>query len=281
MGDGKSYSALKKTWEAAAPGWATWEDAVSAGLAEVTDKLLDMAAVEGGQRVLDVACGAGAQTIQAANRVGPEGVVVASDISGTMLEHVRENAAKAGLANIQTVECAAEELGVIQLPFDAAISRLGLMLFPNPAAAVRAIGDVLKPGGRFAAMVFTTPANNPFMARPMRILLQHAGKAPPAAGQPGLFALGGEGVLETLLSEAGLGDVKTMIARAPLNLPTASDALQMMQQAFGAYRAVVADLSDAAKQAAWSEVEASLQEMEDENGFSTMLEFIVGSGAKS
>jgi ubiquinone/menaquinone biosynthesis C-methylase UbiE len=281
MSDSGSHSALKNTWEAAAPGWARWEDAFSARLEGVTDNLLDMAAVEVGQRVLDVACGAGSQTIQAAKRVGPEGVVVASDISGTMLEQVRQNAAKAGLTNIQTVESAAEELSEAELPFDAAISRAGLMLFSNPAAAIHAIGGVLKPGGRFAAMVFTTPANNPFMARPMRILLQHAGKEPPAAGQPGIFALGGDGVLQTLLSDAGLNDVRTMVARAPLNLPRASDALNMMQQAFGAYRAVVADLSETAKKAAWSEVESCLKEMEGDNGFSTEFEFIIGSGAKS
>jgi ubiquinone/menaquinone biosynthesis C-methylase UbiE len=179
MSDIGSHSALKNTWEAAAPGWAKWEDAFSAGLEGVTDNLLDMAVVvEVGHRVLDVACGAGVQTIQAAKRVGSEGVVVASDISGTMLEQVRQNAARAGLTNIQTVESAAEELAEAELPFDAAFSRLGLMLFPGPAAAVRAIGGVLKPGGRFAALVFTTPDNNPFMARPMRILLQHAGKEP-------------------------------------------------------------------------------------------------------
>lgn len=227
-----------------------------------------------------MACGAGAQTIQAARRVGPEGTVVASDISRAMLDQVRQNAAKAGLTNIQTVESAAEELARAEPPFDAAISRLGLMLFPGPAAAVGAIGGVLKPGGRFAALVFTTPANNPFMARPMRILLRHAGKEPPAAGQPGIFALGGDGVLQTLLSNAGLSDVKTMVARAPLHLPTASDALQMIQQAFGAYRAVVADLSETAKKAAWSDVESSLREMEGGSGFSTEFEFIIGSGAK-
>lgn len=281
MSDSGSHSALKKTWEAAAPGWARWEKAFSTGLEGVTDQLLDMAAVEVGHRVLDVACGAGLQTIQAARRVGAEGVVVASDISGTMLEKVRQNAVKAGLTNIETIESAAEELAAGELLFDAAISRLGLMLFPGPAAAVRAIGDALKPGGRFAALVFTTPANNPFMARPMRILLRHAGKEPPAAGRPGIFALGGDGVLETLLSDAGLGDVRTTIARAPLNLPTASDALQMMQQAFGAYRAVVADLSEMAQEAAWSEVESTLKEMEGDDGFATELEFVIGSGGKS
>jgi ubiquinone/menaquinone biosynthesis C-methylase UbiE len=76
----------------------------------VTGTLLDMAAVEAGQRLLDVACGAGAQTIQGAKRVGTEGIVVASDISGTMLEQVRQNAAIAGITNIQTVEGAAEDL---------------------------------------------------------------------------------------------------------------------------------------------------------------------------
>lgn len=280
MSNSDSHSALRNTWEAAAPGWAKWEDALSAGFEDVTDNLLDLAAVGPSQRILDIACGAGAQTIQAAKRVGTGGTVVASDISGTMLEQVRQNAAKAELTNIQIIEGSAEELVGTELPFDAAISRLGLMLFPEPAAAVRAIGAVLKPGGRFAALVFTTPANNPFMAGPMRILLQHAGKEAPAAGRPGIFALGGDGVLETLLSEAGLSDIKTATVRAPLRLPTAFDALQMIQQAFGAYRAVVADLSDTEKEAAWSDVEAGLKKMEGDNGFSTELEFIIGAGAK-
>jgi hypothetical protein len=83
-----------------------------------------------------------------------------------------------------------------------------------------------------------------------------------------------------LLSEAGLSDIKTATVRAPLRLPTAFDALQMIQQAFGAYRAVVADLSDTEKEAAWSDVEAGLKKMEGDNGFSTELEFIIGAGAK-
>lgn len=280
MSDAGSHSGLRETWEAAAPGWAKWEGVFSAGLEGVTESLLDMAGVKAGQRVLDVACGAGAQTIQAAKRVGSEGEVVACDISGTMLEHVRQNAAKAGLTNVRTMESAAEDLSASQAPFDAAISRLGLMLFPDPAAAVRAVTSVLTTGGRFAALVFTTPANNPFMALPMRILLQHAGKEPPAAGQPGIFALGGDGVLEMLLADAGLRDVRTMTARATLNLPTAADALQMMQQAFGAYRVVVAGLSDTAKEAAWSAVASVLRTMEGDSGFSTELEFIIGAGAK-
>ena len=119
-------SELRNTWELAAPGWAKWEDMFSAGLADATDALLDMAAVEPGMRVLDVACGAGNQTIRAAKRVGPTGKVVASDISATMLDHVRQSAAKAAVPNIDTLACAADELDNRLAPFDAAISRLGL-----------------------------------------------------------------------------------------------------------------------------------------------------------
>jgi ubiquinone/menaquinone biosynthesis C-methylase UbiE len=71
--------------------------------------LMDMAGIRLGMRVLDLACGAGSQTIQAAKRVGPNGSIVACDISAAMLDHVRENATTAGLQNIETLKCAAEQ----------------------------------------------------------------------------------------------------------------------------------------------------------------------------
>jgi ubiquinone/menaquinone biosynthesis C-methylase UbiE len=110
MADGTSKSELRRTWESAAPGWAKWEQVFSAGLFEATEALLDMAGIGPGMRVLDLACGAGDQTMRAAERVGPNGSVVASDISATMLEHVRRRAASAALPNIDTVESAAEDL---------------------------------------------------------------------------------------------------------------------------------------------------------------------------
>jgi SAM-dependent methyltransferase len=231
-------------------------------------------------RVLDLACGAGSQSIQAAQRVVPSGSVVAIDISRTMLEHVRRNAVEAGLRNIETLECAAEDLDGSQTPFDASISRLGLMLFSSPSRALQAVQRVLKPGARFAALVFTGPTNNPFMAQSMAILLRRAGKAPPAPGQPGIFALDGPGALEKLLKDSGLSDVETRVVRAPLRLLNVSVALEMMQQAFGAYRAAVVDLSDSEKSKAWEEVYECLKQFQISGGFETELEFIIGSGGK-
>jgi ubiquinone/menaquinone biosynthesis C-methylase UbiE len=280
MTDSTSTSALRNTWESAAPGWAKWEHVFATGLASATDALMDSAGIQPGMQVLDLACGAGSQSIQAAKRVGPNGRVVASDISATMLEHVRSNAGRAGLQNIETLECAAEDLQQMEASFDASICRLGLMLFPSPRKALEAIRRALKPGARFAALVFTTPLNNPFMAQPMAILLRHAGKSPPAPGQPGIFALGGDGVLERLMKDSGFADVKTEVVRASLTPPSASDALQLMQQAAGAYRAVVADLGDAEKSSAWSEVYECLKQFETSGVFTTELELLIGSGAK-
>jgi ubiquinone/menaquinone biosynthesis C-methylase UbiE len=280
MAESTSKSELRNTWESAAPGWAKWEARFSSGLAGVTDTLINMAGIGAGSRALDVACGAGAQTIQAAKRVGPSGVIVASDISATMLDHVRRRADSEGIRNIETLECAAEDLGERLSPVDAAMCRLGLMLFPAPSAALAAIHRVLKPGGRFAALVFSTPANNPFMSQPMRILLRHAGKQPPVAGQPGIFALGDDGMLKNLLADCGFMDVRSEITRAPLQLPSADVTLEMMQQAFGAYRAVVASLNETERSAAWAEVRKCLAQFETGGYFATELEFVVGAGAK-
>jgi ubiquinone/menaquinone biosynthesis C-methylase UbiE len=280
MVTGDIKTELRKTWESAAPGWARWEGVFAEGLANVTATMLDMAGVDAGMRALDLACGAGSQSLRAAERVGPKGRVVASDISPTMLAHVREAAACRGLGNIETLECAAEDLPSTAGLFDAAICRLGLMLFPAPRQALKAVQRVLKPKARLSALVFTMPAANPFMAMPMQILLRHAAKAPPAAGKPGIFALGGEGVLAALLADSGLAEVEARVVRAPLRLASATEALSIMQQAFGAYRAIVADLSSEARAAAWSEVGECLRQFENHGGFHTEFEFVLGAGMK-
>jgi ubiquinone/menaquinone biosynthesis C-methylase UbiE len=280
MRDTDLNAEARRQWESAASGWAKWESVLADGRIEITDAMLEMAGVEAGSLVLDLACGAGSQTMMAAKRVGPSGHVVATDISPTMLEHVRSRAEREGFDNIETVESAAEELALTPDSFDAAICRLGLMLFASPGQASDAVRTALKPAARFAAVVFTTPANNRFMAEPMQILLRHAGKSPPAPGQPGIFALGAPGVLQKLLVNRGFCDVQTATMRAPLRLASTADALEMMQQAFGAYRAVISNLGQAAQAAAWEAVGECISQFETETGFETELEFVIGWGAK-
>lgn len=271
---------IRKQWEGAAPGWAKWEETIANWIAPATEAMLDMAGVVPGARVLDLASGAGSQTLHAARRVGAQGHVVASDISETMLHHVRENARAAQLDNVSTVAGAAEELDVTPESFDAVTCRLGLMLFAEPAKALAAARRALKPGGKVAVVVFTTPAANAFMAKPMQILLRHAGKQPPGAGKPGIFALGAPGVLERLLAASGFENVEQRTFAHPLRMPSARDALPMMQEAFGAYRAVVSDCSEDVRTAAWAEVGEVLKSFETAAGFEGPAEILVAAGTK-
>jgi ubiquinone/menaquinone biosynthesis C-methylase UbiE len=271
---------IRKQWENAAPGWAKWEETITNCIAPATQAMLDMAGIVPGARVLDLASGAGSQALSAARRVGAQGHVVASDISETMLRHVRENARVARLDNVSTLAGAAEELDVAPETFDSVTCRLGLMLFVEPAKALGGARRALKPGGKVAAVVFTTPAANAFMARPMQILLRHAGKQPPAAGEAGIFALGAPRVLERLLTEGGFENVEQRTVAHFLRMPSPSDVLPMMQEAFGAYRAVVSDCSEAVRSAAWAEVAEMLKSFETPTGFEAPVEFLVASGVK-
>jgi ubiquinone/menaquinone biosynthesis C-methylase UbiE len=271
---------IRKQWEGAASGWARWEAAIAAWMEPATEAMLTMAGVDAGARVLDLACGAGSQTLRAAQRVGPQGHVVASDIAEAMLESVRANARQAGLENVTTLAGAAEELELAPESFDAVVCRLGLMLFAAPAQAVTVVRRALRPRGKVAIVVFTQPAANPFMAEPMRILLRHAGKEPPVPGKPGVFALGAPGVLERLLLEGGFSDVEQRTLELPLRMPSAAQALSMMQEAFGAFRAVLSDSPESVRVAAWVEVEEKLTTFETSAGFVAPTEVLVVAGTK-
>ncbi|WP_020680498.1 class I SAM-dependent methyltransferase [Marinobacterium rhizophilum] len=271
---------IRKQWEGAAPGWAKWEATVASWMEPATMAMLAMADMKLGARVLDLASGAGSQTLSAAHRVGPEGHVVASDISETMLQCVQENARAAGLDNVTTLAGAAEDLEVSRDHFDAVICRLGLMLFAEPAKALAAVRDAVKPGGKIAVVVFTTPASNPFMAKPMQILLRHAGKAPPSPGQPGIFSLGASGVIERLFTGCGFVDVEQRTLDVPLQMASVTQALEMMQEAFGAYRAVLSDTPEAVRAAAWTEVAQTLKAFETATGFEAPAEVLVVAATK-
>jgi len=112
-------------------------------------------------------------------------------------------------------------------------------------------------------------------------LVVHTAKISKPPGRPGIFALGVDGALERLFSDARFSNVETRIIRAPLKLATAKDALEMIQQTFGAYRAVIADLKGDEQAAAWPEVLAALKQFESAEGFQTEFEFIIGAGSST
>lgn len=138
-------------WDRAA---ASYERFWAAQLASAQRRLLDVAALHAGERVLDVACGTGLVTFPAAEAVGPSGEVVAIDLSDEMVNMVRVEAARRGLAHVSTERADAEDLQLADARFDAALCALGLMYVPDPRAALGEIRRVLRPRGRVAVLVW-------------------------------------------------------------------------------------------------------------------------------
>jgi SAM-dependent methyltransferase len=271
----------RQQWEDAAEAWHRWGPTLEAWLGAATDSMLDAAGVADGSHVLDVAAGAGGQTLAAARRVGTTGRVVATDISPTILSYAAKAAAEVGLTNVETVEADGEALDVLAPgSFDAVISRVGLIYFPDQQTALREMHRALRPGGRIAAVVYSTPQRNEFFSLPVSIIRERAQLPPPVPGQPGPFSLGGPGVLEATLRHAGFNDVAVKAQPSPLRLASAAECVRFERESFGALHQMLAGVEETERGQVWTDIEAALARFEDSDGFVGPCELLVGWGTK-
>lgn len=255
-------------WEKAAPGWNDHTPQIHAWLRSATDAMLGMAGIRSGSRVLDVAAGAGDQTLDIAERVGPEGYVLATDLSPAILEYAKANAMRAGYRNVDTQVADGERLDVEEAGFDAAVCRLGLMLFPDPLESLRRMYRSLKPGGGACTMVFSTPDVNPCVAILMSTALEHAGLAARDPYQPGsLFSLGKPGLIDELFRRAGFRDVATTKVKAPFRVPQTSGYLGFIQASASPIQQILSKLDAAGRRAAWTAMEERLAAFQTPRGF--------------
>ena len=276
----KYKQTTREQWQSAAHAWNEWGACLRAWLGPVTEIMFDMAKVGQGQRVLDVAAGAGDQTLLAAARVGPSGYVLATDISPNILEFAAANARQAGFQNIETKVLDGEDLDVLPGSFDVVISRVGLIYFPDQQKALAEMKRALKPGGRVAAIVYSTPENNLFFSGPVGVIRRHANLPPPLPGQPGPFSLGGAGVLESVFRKAGFNDVQSQTVSAPLRMKSAAECVRFERESFGALHQMLAGLDEAGRQSAWREIEQQLSAFEGDAGFEGPCEMIIAVGVK-
>ncbi|MFQ5902870.1 MAG: class I SAM-dependent methyltransferase, partial [Candidatus Binatia bacterium] len=169
------------------------------GAQHVSDRLVDLAEIQAGQRVLDVATGIGEPAVTAARRVGAAGRVVATDQAPQMLAIARERAAELGLQNIDFHKVDAEVLDFPEQSFNAILCRWGLMFFPNLPATLRQMGRLLIPGGRLAAAVWDVSDKVRTMSLYIGVARQVLGLPPPPPGTPSLFSLADVPALEQKL----------------------------------------------------------------------------------
>lgn len=268
----------RRQWQAAAGAWSAWGPAIERWLGPATELMLDLAEVGPGDRVLDLAAGAGGQSLAAARRMGPSGHVLATDSSERILEHAAAAARAAGLANVETRVMDGEALGAVEDgSFDACISRVGLIYFPDQARALAGIRRVLRPGGAVAAISYGTPERNGFFAEPVAIIRRRAGLGPPLPGQPGPFSLGQPGVIEELLRGAGFRDVRVHRLAAPVRMATAAECVRFERESFGALHQMLSGLDVPEREAAWAEIAEALSAYESPDGFAGPCELVVAA----
>ena len=215
-------------------------------------------------------------------RVEPSGYVLATDISSNILEFASEAARQEGLGKVvETRVMDGESLEELQEgSFDAVISRVGLIYFPDQQKALTGMHRALKHGGRIAAIVYSTAENNKFFSIPVSIIRRRAQLPPPLPGQPGPFSLGGPGVLEEVYGRAGFREVRTQIVPSPLHLSSAAECVRFEQESFGALHQMMAGLSESEREEVWEEIQAELRQFEGPNGFEGPCEMIVAVGVK-
>lgn len=270
----------RQQWQNAAAAWHRWTPTLEAWLGPVTEAMLEMAKLQPGDRVLDLAAGAGEPSISAAQTVGPSGHVLATDISSNILEFAAQTARERGLTNYETRVMDGEKPDQPDDSFAAVLSRLGLIYFPDRAGALRGARRVLRSGGHVVLASFSTPEHNRFFSIPITIIRRWVGLAAPAPGLPGPFSLGAPGAMEATLEDAGFDGVRTRIVQPPLKLRSAAECTRFERESFGALGQMLAALPEAEQSAAWDEIEQELRVFESEGGFEAPTELVVGAGSK-
>ncbi len=277
----KYKTTTREQWETAAEAWHKWGGLLNTWLGPATETMFDMASITTGHRVLDVAAGAGEQTIAVAKRVGETGSVLATDLSPTILDYASQSAKRAGLSNVMTQELDGEKLTELEAgSFDAVISRVGFIYFPDQQKALEGMIHSVKEGGKIAAMVYSTGDKNGFFSIPVSIIRRRANLPAPLPQQPGPFSLGGAGVLEEVFAKGGLKNIEVKVIDAPVRVKSVKECLDFEKESFGALHQMLAGLSESEKEETWAEIEQELGQFQTNGSFEGPCELVVAVGTK-
>jgi ubiquinone/menaquinone biosynthesis C-methylase UbiE len=198
----------RQDWNVASKGWHDWQEEMQRDTRPVSERLVELAGIKPGDRVLDVAAGLGEPALTAAKVVGPDGSVVATDISSQMLAYGRKRAAAAGVENIEFVESDAASLDFPEKSFDAAVSRWGIIFDPDGEGAAARIRGFMKEGGKFAISSWGPPERVPMLSVPMGTVMTRLDVPPPPPGTPGPLSRPTHEAISSILEGGGFSDVQ-------------------------------------------------------------------------
>jgi len=246
----------RQSWDSVARGWQKWWKTFENGAQKVSDRLIELANVESGDKVLDVATGIGEPAISAAKIVGKSGHVTATDISSEMLEIAEERARSLSLNEIMDFKQSdAErlELGTNQA-FNSIICRWGLMFLPNLDRALSNMLRLLVPGGKLAAAVWSEPSKVPLISMPINIARQELQAPLLGHGIPGPFSLADIDALKKSLEKAGFVDIKSETIRVVFEFNSAEEYTEFNQDIAAPVRIMLANDTEERKQEIWNAV---------------------------
>ena len=240
---------LHRMWTGVAPAWGANAAFVDARGKHVTARMLALSQPQPGDRVLELACGPGGPGLAAAPLVQPNGEVVLSDLAESMTAIAASRASALGLRNLTTRVLDLEHIDAPDAAYDVVFCREGLMLVPDPAAAVGEIGRVLRPGGRVVITVWGPREKNPWLGVVFDVVSDQLGTPTPPPGLPHPFSLTDADELADLLSAAGLADVVVSELATPYHAASVDEWWERTAALAGPLAQKLAALPPAAAQA--------------------------------
>ncbi len=250
-------AAQHRNWDSAAVGWMEWSEFNDRADRHISERLVELAGVRAGSRVLDVAAGYGEPALTAARRAGPQGRVVATDISAEMLGFARERAAAAGVANVDFVESDAAGLDFLPASFDAAVSRWGIIFEPDAEAAAARIRGFLEPGARIAIASWGEPDEVPFLAIPMRTTRERFHLPPPPPGTPGPLSRPTPEAIGGLLEGGGFSEVEVERGEVVFEFDSPEHFTAYVRAISAPVRAMIEQHAGEAQEEAWEAIAAA------------------------
>lgn len=260
------YMVNQRDWDNVALGWKKWWSTFEKGGQKVSDKLVELAAIAEGQKVLDIATGIGEPALTACRKVGDSGNVLATDISSEMLAIGRERARLEGLNNIVFMEGDAATVSLPHLFFDAALCRWGLMFFPHLSHSLENIRKSLVSGGKFAAAVWAEPEKVPQLNIAMAAVRQHLRMPPLSSEGEGPFSLADSDKLKNFFLSAGFNDYKSEKIKVTFEFDSAEDYVKFTQDIAAPVNLMLSNETAEKRKEIWMKITNNVKSQYTSNG---------------
>ncbi|MHA1151994.1 MAG: class I SAM-dependent methyltransferase [Alphaproteobacteria bacterium] len=260
-------AAAPRSWDVtSAAAWDKWFHIIEGGARALSDRMIELAAIGPGARVLDVASGLGDPAVTAARRAGPSGHVLATDLSEEMLGYGRKRAAKLGLANIEFRQMDGQALEVPEAAFDAVLCRWGVMFLADLDAALAGFRCCLKPGGRLVAAFWGPAGRVPGVGLGSRVVHDYLGLAPPNEGAGTPFACSDVAAFERRVAAAGFEEVRGEWVNVPFVFESAEQATRFRRERSKPLCERIAGFPLERQEAAWTALTEAMRAFETPEG---------------